>query len=74
MGSFRGLLVVEEVQGETRCTAVPERWCDVGEHLTLQNGNQNKAAAECSKFTRSEKLQQDEQLAVPAAGSSPRLS
>lgn len=69
MGSFRGVLVVEEVQGET-----PERWCDVGEHLTLQNGNQTKAAAECSKFTCSEKLQQDEQLAVPAAGSSPRLS
>lgn len=37
-GGFGGLLGVKGVQGETHCAEVPERWCNVGEHLTLQNG------------------------------------
>lgn len=50
------------------CTAaVPERRSGAGEHLTLQDGGLKKTAAERAQLTCPEELQQDAQLAVPAA-------
>lgn len=49
-----------EDAGETRCSAVPERWWDAGEHLTLQEKPEKSSCGEQQVHLEREEPQQDE--------------